>query len=37
MLIHKYAGVDDRIVWGIVEGKLPALRAAIEVVLTGRG
>lgn len=37
VLIHKYAGVDDRIVWGIVEGKLPALRAAIEVVLTGRG
>lgn len=36
VLIHKYAGVDDRIVWGIVEGKLPALRAAIEALLPGR-
>ena len=33
LLIHGYAGVDDRIVWGIVEGKLPALRAAIQTLL----
>ncbi len=25
ILIHAYAQIDDRIVWGIVEGKLPAL------------
>jgi len=33
LLIHGYAGVDDRIVWGIVEGKLPALHAAIGELL----
>lgn len=33
LLIHGYAGVDDRIVWGIVEGKLPALRAALQTLL----
>jgi uncharacterized protein with HEPN domain len=33
LLIHGYAGVDDRVVWGIVEGKLPALRAAIQALL----
>lgn len=37
VLIHKYAGVDDRIVWGIIAGRLPALRAAIAAALTGRG
>jgi uncharacterized protein with HEPN domain len=25
-LIHGYANVDDRLVWGIVESKLPQLR-----------
>lgn len=35
VLIHGYAGVDDRIVWGIVEGKLPALRAAMQKLLAG--
>ena len=34
VLIHGYAGVDDRLVWGIVEGKLPALRAAMQTLLT---
>ena len=33
LLIHGNAGVDDRIVWGTVEGKLPALRAALETLL----
>ena len=33
VLIHRYADVDDAIVWGIVEGKLPALRAAIQSLL----
>jgi uncharacterized protein with HEPN domain len=26
ILIHAYATIDDRIVWGVVEGKLPLLR-----------
>lgn len=26
ILVHGYATVDDRIVWGVVEGSLPALR-----------
>ena len=33
VLIHRYADVDDEIVWGVVEGKLPALRAAIQTML----
>lgn len=28
VLIHGYATVDDRLVWGVVEGKLPALTVA---------
>lgn len=30
ILIHGYATVDDKIVWGVVEGHLPALRKAVE-------
>jgi uncharacterized protein with HEPN domain len=33
ILIHGYATVDDRIVWGVVEGSLPALRAALKKLL----
>jgi uncharacterized protein with HEPN domain len=33
VLIHRYAEVDDEVIWGIVEGKLPALRAAVEALL----
>ena len=33
LLIHAYGEVDDRIVWGIVEGKLAALKEAIEALL----
>jgi uncharacterized protein with HEPN domain len=33
ILIHAYATVDDRIVWGVVEGDLPALRASLAVLL----
>lgn len=33
ILIHGYATVDDRLVWGVVEGDLPALRAALERLL----
>ena len=33
ILIHGYATVDDRLVWGVVEGKLPVLRSALEDLL----
>ena len=33
LLIHRYADVDDRIVWSVVERSLPALRNAIAVLL----
>jgi uncharacterized protein with HEPN domain len=33
VLIHRYADVDDRLVWSVVERKLPALRAAIQTML----
>jgi uncharacterized protein with HEPN domain len=33
VLIHGYASVDDRIVWGIVEGELPALRGKTAELL----
>ena len=33
ILIHAYATVDDRIVWGVVEGQLPALKASLTVLL----
>ena len=33
ILIHGYATVDDRIVWGVVEGSLPALRGALKKLL----
>ncbi|MES2562547.1 MAG: DUF86 domain-containing protein [Pseudomonadota bacterium] len=30
ILIHGYASVDDKLVWGIVEGKLESLARALE-------
>lgn len=33
-LIHGYADVDERIVWDIVQGKLPALRREVESLLS---
>ena len=35
ILIHGYATVDDRIVWGVVEGNLPKLREALQRLLEG--
>ena len=32
--IHAYATIDDRIVWGVVEGKLPQLREDVKNLLT---
>lgn len=33
VLIHGYATVDDKLVWGVVEGKLPLLRGAVTSLL----
>lgn len=33
ILIHGYAEVDDRLVWDIVQAKLPVLRREIEAML----
>lgn len=33
ILIHGYADVDHRLVWDIVETKLPVLRSEIEALL----
>ena len=34
ILIHGYAEVDDRLVWDIVQAKLPVLRREIEAILS---
>jgi len=36
ILIHAYATIDDRIVWGLVEGKLPQLRREVKALLSAR-
>ena len=33
ILVHGYADIDDRIVWGIVESNLPALLQEVESLL----
>ena len=33
ILVHGYAQVDDRLVWDIVETKLPALRSEVAALL----
>jgi uncharacterized protein with HEPN domain len=35
ILIHGYASVDDKLVWGIVEAKLAGLVDALNELLTG--
>ena len=34
VLVHGYASVDNRIVWGVIEASLPSLRAAINQLLS---
>lgn len=34
VLIHRYASVDNRLVWGVIEANLGALRAALQRLLT---
>jgi uncharacterized protein with HEPN domain len=33
ILIHGYAEIDDRLVWDIVENKLPVLRREVDELL----
>jgi uncharacterized protein with HEPN domain len=33
ILIHGYADVDDRLVWDVVEAKLPVIRREVETLL----
>jgi len=33
ILIHGYASVDDKLVWGVVEGRLASLRDVLDRVL----
>lgn len=34
-LAHAYAAIADEVVWGIVEGSLPALRRELAAILFG--
>ena len=34
VLVHGYASVDNRIVWGVIDSSLPALRAALSQLLS---
>jgi uncharacterized protein with HEPN domain len=33
LLVHGYVDVDDRLVWDIVQSKLPSLLAEVEALL----
>ena len=35
ILVHGYASVDDRLVWGLLESELPALSTVLEGLLEG--
>ena len=35
VLVHGYATVDDRLVWGVVEADLAPLRATLDRLLPG--
>lgn len=37
VLIHGYATVDDRLVWGVIEGNLPGLLALLSRLLGEAG
>ncbi len=37
ILIHRYADVDDRLVWDIIETNLPVMRREIEGLLDDSG
>ena len=33
LLVHGYASIDDRLVWGTVEDRVPTLRREVEALL----
>jgi uncharacterized protein with HEPN domain len=35
ILVHSYAKVDDRVIWSIVNDKIPRLRRDVEAVIGG--
>jgi uncharacterized protein with HEPN domain len=35
ILTHAYAQIDDRLVWGIVESKLPVLSSEVAALMSG--
>jgi len=35
ILIHQYAAVDDLLVWGVIQGKVPDLDKALQMLLDG--
>lgn len=37
VLVHKYFGVDKRIVWNVVERELPRLKIMITEIISGIG
>lgn len=37
IIIHGYASVDDRIVWGVIEGDLPSLQSGVAALLEDKG
>lgn len=37
ILIHGYAKIDPRVVWDVVQGKLPALQARVRELLEAKG
>jgi uncharacterized protein with HEPN domain len=37
ILVHGYASVDDRLVWGVIENDLGPLKSAVERLLSAPG
>jgi uncharacterized protein with HEPN domain len=37
ILVQAYAQIDERVVWGVVETKLPTLTAEVRALLADRG
>ena len=36
ILVHRYANVDNRLVWGVLETDLPSLRATVSKLLANK-
>ena len=37
ILVHAYAQIDDRLVWGVIDANLPTLVAEVRALLDGDG